>query len=190
MYRRVGDRVDIIGAVTVTIPADNLALVVANLPTGYRPFNAVSVVQTSNAVYQDAFFARVGYFANGEIRIVWGARVDGNQPTQVNIYLNTSYYIANGVLQIIKHPEDVTAQVGETAQFTVRALGEERTYKWQTSTNGGSSWINSSFISSTTATLSIPVTAARNGYMYRCIVTSADGKHLVTSEAATLTVTE
>ena len=39
-----------------------------------------------------------------------------------------------------------------------------------------------------TSTLSVPVTAARDGQKYRCVITSGTGR-VVTTETAVLTVT-
>ncbi len=86
---------------------------------------------------------------------------------------------------ITAQPQDASAEAGKTAVFTVTATGAE-SYQWQYSTNGGASWGKSPASGNTTATLSVPVTAAKNGYLYRCKVTNAAGT--VESEAAVLTV--
>ncbi len=87
---------------------------------------------------------------------------------------------------ITSQPADLTAVIGTTAVFTVTATGAE-TYQWQYSKDGGASWGKSPASGNTTAALSIPVTASRNGYQYRCKVTNAAGTAI--SEAATLTAT-
>ena len=90
-------------------------------------------------------------------------------------------------------PTAVTAQpasakkaVGDTAVFTVGATGVNLAYQWQSSADNGKTWNDSGFSTAKTATLKVPVTAARNGYKYRCKVTGANGS--VTSSAAALTV--
>ena len=60
------------------------------------------------------------------------------------------------------------------------------TYQWQVSTNGGVKWNNSSAKGNKTATLTIPVTASKNGYIYRCKVTN--GSWFEYSIPATLSV--
>ena len=84
-------------------------------------------------------------------------------------------------------PVAVSKPVGETASFMVGASGTGLAYQWQCSTNNGKTWTNSGFATANSATLQIPVTAARNGYKYRCVVTGSDGQS-VTSSAAALTV--
>ena len=86
---------------------------------------------------------------------------------------------------ITAQPQDVTAPVGATAGFTVKASGAGLTYRWQY--NKGNGWSNSGMTGCDTATLSVPVTNARNGQQYRCVVTDANGKKTY-SEAATLIV--
>ncbi len=90
------------------------------------------------------------------------------------------------VVAVTTQPKSVTQAAGSTATFTVKAQGPNLTYQWQVSTNGGNSWSNSPAEGNKTATLTVPVTASRNGYRYRCVVKS--GSTTVTSDAATLTV--
>ncbi|MGN0598696.1 MAG: hypothetical protein ACI4JK_02275, partial [Oscillospiraceae bacterium] len=87
-------------------------------------------------------------------------------------------------VEITSQPKDQTVAVGEKATFTVAASGEGLTYQWQISTNSGSTWKS---FANTTDTFSITAKAAYNGYMYRCIVTDANGNS-VTSDAAKLIV--
>ncbi|MCD8120109.1 MAG: hypothetical protein LUE29_11660, partial [Lachnospiraceae bacterium] len=58
------------------------------------------------------------------------------------------------------------------------------TYQWQYSTNGGTTWVNSV---GTSASYRVDVYTRKNGYLYRCIVTDAEGNSL-TSDIAELTV--
>ena len=90
-------------------------------------------------------------------------------------------------LEITGQPEDVSGAVGEQAAFTVEAAGEGLTYQWQYQNPGKSYWQNSSQSGNQTATLTVPITAARDGQKYRCIITDAAG-NTATSDAATLTV--
>ena len=88
-------------------------------------------------------------------------------------------------LTITTQPKNVSAAVGATAKFTVAAAGTGLKYQWQY--NGGTGWKNSTLTGYNKATMSVPVTAERNGYQYRCIITNAAGAK-VTSQAARLTV--
>lgn len=67
---------------------------------------------------------------------------------------------------------DVYAAVGSTAQFSVTAYGSV-TYQWQYRAPGGTNWANTSLTGNKTATLSVSVTAGRNGYSYRCKISGA-----------------
>ena len=86
-------------------------------------------------------------------------------------------------LAITQQPQNFVGEVGETATFTVKAVGEGLTYRWQYKDVGGS-WANSSF---TTATMSCKLTAARDGRAYRCLVTDVNNNKLY-SDAATMKV--
>ena len=88
---------------------------------------------------------------------------------------------------ITSQPANVYAPVGDTAKFTVKATGAGLQYQWQYRTATGTGWLKCSMEGNQTKTLSVPVTAARNGYRYRCKITDANGKVTYT-DAATLTV--
>lgn len=91
---------------------------------------------------------------------------------------------------ISAEPQDITADEETTAKFSVEAASSydnELSYQWQVSTDGGESWNDSGLSGNKTATLSVLATAAREGYMFRCVITSSSGIEL-TSSAATLSV--
>ena len=90
------------------------------------------------------------------------------------------------VLGITTQPAAKTAKAGTTVKFTVAATGAGKTYQWQYKTPNGT-WKNITATGAKTATLSVSVTAAKNGYQYRCIVKDNAGNS-VTSNAAKLTV--
>ena len=90
-------------------------------------------------------------------------------------------------ITITSQPEDVTAAVGTTAKFAVTAEGEGLTYQWQYQKPGKSGWYASGLNGANSAELSVPVTNARNGQSYRCVITDVNG-NTVTSAAASLTV--
>ena len=111
------------------------------------------------------------------------------------IYINHSYNqkaISNSAVlhvttpvAITTQPKDYTGAVGSTAEFKVKATGTGLKYQWQTYKSG--TWKNSSFTGSATATLSVDVTASRDGYQFRCVITDSLG-NTVTSKTATLHV--
>ncbi len=90
--------------------------------------------------------------------------------------------------EIVAQPEDCSVNEGETAVFTISAEGENLSYQWQWSSDGGVTWKNSSSATTgyNTASLQVSATSTRNGYQYRCAVSSAAGT--VTSNPAILTV--
>ncbi|MCD8150500.1 MAG: hypothetical protein LUE92_13285, partial [Clostridiales bacterium] len=92
-------------------------------------------------------------------------------------------YAVTSTLAITSQPQDVTADVGDLVYFTVEATGSGLTYQWQYSSTG-TKWTNSS---NKTAKCGVTVTAAKNGYLYRCIITDENGDS-ITSDTATLTV--
>jgi|GEM_PF-2957720 len=91
------------------------------------------------------------------------------------------------VFAITAQPGNVMATVGDTVHFTVTATGDGLAYQWQFSENGGEKWYNSPAAGNRTATLTVPATQDRNGFMYRCRVTDSHGSRL-TSASAVLTV--
>ena len=80
-------------------------------------------------------------------------------------------------------PEDFKGVVGETAQFMVQASGTGLTYKWQYCNAGSNVWRGSSMKGNGSASLSVPVTAARDGQKYRCVITGENGRSVITEEA-------
>ncbi|MBR6366304.1 MAG: InlB B-repeat-containing protein [Lachnospiraceae bacterium] len=82
------------------------------------------------------------------------------------------------------HPEDVAVLPGETAEFSVLALGyKSLTYQWQYQVPGSTNWTDCTEESATTATLSIIADNALCGYSYRCFITDAAGVSVVSNPA-------
>ena len=97
-------------------------------------------------------------------------------------YYETDVIPAVGVpLAIVVQPKNVTANVGETAIFHVEATGMGLKYQWQWRKNSTSAWAATTVSGNKTATIRVPVTAARNGYRYRCVITDASGTRLVSN---------
>ena len=94
-----------------------------------------------------------------------------------------SVYTDEVTLSVIPKPvvekvqdKAVSAKIGTKAVITVNATGEGTlTYRWQTKTSDEGKWIYTKFAGSDTASVQIPVTAARDGYLYRCIVSNESG---------------
>ena len=90
-------------------------------------------------------------------------------------------------LSIATHPKDVSSKVGNIAVFTVEALGSELSYQWQQRMSADAEWTD--IASSNNKDISVPVSASRIGYQFRCVVTDRRGVS-VTSDAATLIMQE
>ncbi|MBQ8175697.1 MAG: leucine-rich repeat domain-containing protein [Oscillospiraceae bacterium] len=91
-------------------------------------------------------------------------------------------YVIVPKLAITTQPTDYTGKVGETATFTVKATGENLTYQWQQNT--GSSW--SDISGATSASYSVVIDEAIDGYMYRCVV--SDEKASIISNEVKITI--
>ena len=85
---------------------------------------------------------------------------------------------------ISAHPANTSACVGANASFSVTAAGNNLTYQWQLSTDGGATYSNIS--GATGSTYSVTATAAMNNNRYRVIANSTCGS--TNSNAAILTV--
>jgi len=88
---------------------------------------------------------------------------------------------------VLRQPADVTAPVGASVPFSVVPGGPNVSCKWEYSPGGGKGWYSSSFAGSATQEMTVPVTEVRNGFLYRCRITDANGT-VVFSEPARLTV--
>ena len=90
-------------------------------------------------------------------------------------------------ITISSQPKSYSGPVGSTAKFSVAAEGEGLTYQWQL--KKGSKWADLTSGGATTSTLSIKVDSSKNGKIYRCLITNADGEDLATGEVS-ITVKE
>ena len=95
--------------------------------------------------------------------------------------------VPNAKPSISSSPKSVTAYLGTTVKFTVKASGAE-SYQWYYRTSSSGSWAKSTTTGAKTATLSIVAEAKRDGYQYRCKVSNADGYSY--TKNATLTVSK
>ena len=90
---------------------------------------------------------------------------------------------------VSSQPKNTSVAVGNTATFTVAAVGKGTlTYQWQSRKDSSSSWANSGQPGAKTATLSVATTQGLHGWQFRCIVKDSTGAS-VGSSAATLTIT-
>ena len=92
--------------------------------------------------------------------------------------LNDNLYVPH----IVTQPTDQTEAVNDNAVFTVVA-NNVSVYEWQYApTQITPSWrtIHSGTTGADTATLTVPVTEPRYGYLYRCKITGKDGSIIYT----------
>ncbi len=125
----------------------------------------------------NAPYSRNGYFFRCVVTDVMGRKETSN-PAKLTVVKG---------LTMSAGPSSLYAKIGETACFSVSAAGYKLSYQWQASKDGGKTWSNSSLSGNKTAKLSVPVTAARNTYLFRCIVKDGRG-NTATTDAAELTV--
>ena len=83
--------------------------------------------------------------------------------------------------KITKQPSDFSGLIGKKATFTVETEGSNLTYQWQY--NNGSGWKNSNSTGYDTASMTVKITEARNGQLYRCIIKNSNGKQIISDEA-------
>ena len=97
------------------------------------------------------------------------------------------YYvlIAWNSIAITQQPENTFGAAGETATFTVRAAGDNLSYQWEYSKDGGEIWIPCTSQGCDEADFSFKIKASISGRQYRCVVTDDDNNR-VTSNAATV----
>ncbi len=65
-------------------------------------------------------------------------------------------------------------------EFYVDAIGENLVFQWQFSKDG-KTWEASGLPGSKTDTLRVEVTAPRIGQHYRCVITDAKGKQIISN---------
>ena len=92
----------------------------------------------------------------------------------------------NGVARVIKNPQPATAFAGEQVFYEVSAVGNNMTYQWQYSKDGGKSWKNATEASADTECLTVNVKKEKDGRYYRCRIKTKSGN--VYSKKAKLTV--
>lgn len=124
--------------------------------------------------------------ASGSVTVRATTR-DGNKTCDCKIVFREN----TTPLAITKHPSNASGKAGDKVSFNITATGEGIKYLWQCSEDNGSTYknLNSVWEGYNTASLKVPVTAARNGFKYRCAVTDVTGASIY-SNPATLTVTE
>lgn len=111
----------------------------------------------------------------GTINVENGGNLDGTPTGGTVVYAPT----------ITTQPVGQTVTVGQTAEFTVAASGENLSYQWQYRNDNGANWNNISGATGSSYTTDA-VTLEMNNYQYQCVVSNSAGS--VTSDPVTLTV--
>jgi len=79
---------------------------------------------------------------------------------------------------IVQQPNSDVALAGESAQFTVEAVGSSG-YAWQMQVTGAQQWVTltdgNGYSGTSTPTLQIATTAMMNGDTFRCVLTNEEG---------------
>jgi len=104
-----------------------------------------------------------------------------------NVSYSATVTLTVVILKITTQPTDQTAAKGKTVRFTVKAQGTGLKYQWQYRTSQKGAWKAASATGNQTATLKVPVTAKRNGFQYRCVITDQYG-NVIRSAVVTLKV--
>ena len=138
---------------------------------------------TSGGATTDTLSVKVDASKNGKIYRCIITDEDGHSVATNEV----SITIKEPSIKINSQPVSFAGQEGATAKFIVAAEGEGLTYQWQL--KKGSKWADLSSGGATTTTLSIKVDASKNGKIYRCLITDANGEQLSTNEV-TITVKE
>jgi len=92
-------------------------------------------------------------------------------------------------LEVENQPADYVGEVDSHAVFHVDAIGEDLTYQWMFSANGGRTWVKTGNAGNKTSTLNIAMLAHRVGYQYKCVITDAYGLS-IESDIATMIAAE
>lgn len=118
--------------------------------------------------------ARLAYQYCCEIKDIYGNKVTSN------------VVCLKEVLKITAHPAGVSGALNASVSFSVAATGTSLSYQWQYRTSETAAWQNSGLSGYTSSKLTVTVTAARDGWQFRCMVKS--GSVSMATKAATLTV--
>lgn len=102
----------------------------------------------------------------------------GNEVTS-----NAARLRVTSALRIVTHPQDVSAGYGSVVCFSVEAVGSDLHYQWQYS-DDGADWRDTP---AATASYAANTITEKDGRLFRCIVTDADGAK-VSSHAARLRI--
>ena len=110
---------------------------------------------------------------------------NGNQTISQRVERRSA--TASSAVIVTDQPDSCYCAVGDAVSFTVAATGNNLTYQWKYSTDGGSTWSNvSGSIGGTTPTVTIHAVSDRDfGYQWYCNIKDSSG-NVVTTRRATI----
>ena len=111
----------------------------------------------------------------GTINVENGGKLEGTPTGGTVVYAPT----------ITTQPAGQEVTVGQTAEFTLAATGENLSYQWQYCNDNGTNWNDISGATGNSYTTDA-ATLEMNNYQYQCVVSNSAGS--VTSDPVTLTV--
>ena len=94
-----------------------------------------------------------------------------------------------GEFAIVSQPASYAGAEGDTVTFTVAAEGDNLSYRWMYSTDGGKTWKESWSDGYATDTLTVELKAYRDGQQYKCVVSNA-ADDVLESNVATMSLKE
>lgn len=147
--------------------------------TTWTSFNSENTPSAlTNTLYVPVLTSKDGWMFQCEISDGYGRST-----------ITSGVYLYVGTL-ITTQPTDVRTYSDRTVKFTCKATGVDLSYKWQYSSDNGTTWKSLSEASNSTTvetTYSATVNADNDGWLYRCKVTNSRGRS-VYSNAAALTI--
>ena len=106
---------------------------------------------------------------------------DGDGKTVTSEMAAVKIGAVEGAPEITQQPKSYSGEVGDTAEFTIEAKGENLTYEWQYCNADSNIWRVSSMEGSQTNTVNVPVWNFRDGQKYRCVVTGESGRIVISN---------
>ena len=128
---------------------------------------------TTKQLSVDIYESRDGYCFRCVMRDTFGGEVI-SEPAVLTVNIPP--------VKLTGQTKSQSVEVGDTAEFSVTAIGTGLSYQWQASADGGKTWKNSGLTGNQTATLSLEATKGRDGYRFRCKVTDKKGNSVTTRE--------
>ncbi|MDO4467090.1 MAG: hypothetical protein Q4C49_08790 [Bacillota bacterium] len=108
--------------------------------------------------------------------IPYRCKVVGKDGKEVYSKVVRCYQVAH----ITTQPQETKVKVGSTATFAVSATGDDLSYAWEVSQDGGKTWKSAN---NTTSKLEVVTTVDMTDNLYRCVVTDKYGYSDVSNSA-------